>query len=104
MSIYAKAGNVNFIAFYIASSGPDIYSWFNLSTGATGSGAGEIDKTITSVGGGWYRVTLTGLNPDQRIDVYAANANGSYLTDSGEYIYIQSCPSSKRATSPPSQF
>ena len=89
MSIYAKAGNVNFIAFYIASSGPDIYSWFNLSTGATGSGAGEIDKTITSVGGGWYRVTLTGLNPDQRIDVYAANANGSYVTDSGEYIYIQ---------------
>ena len=88
-SVYAKAGNVNFINLYCASSGTPFYAWFNLSTGAVATTAGDIDTSITSVGGGWYRVTLTGLNPNQRVDIYPANTNGSYITAVGEYIYIQ---------------
>ena len=88
-SVYAKAGNVNFITLYCASSGTPFYAWFNLNTGAVATTASDIDTSITSVGGGWYRVTLTGLNPNQRVDIYPANADGSYITAVGEYIYIQ---------------
>ena len=89
-SIYAKAGTADQLALYIATSGADVYSWFDLTNGTTGSGANQIDKKITSVGSGWYRITLTGLNYDQRVDVYVANANGSFLSNSGDNILIQS--------------
>jgi len=87
--VYAKAGNVNFIAMYVASSGADFNLWADLSSGSIGTTASDIETTITSVGGGWYRITLTGLNPDQRVDIYPANADGSYVTGTGENIYIQ---------------
>jgi len=88
-SAYAKVGNVNFITLYCASSGTPFYAWFNLSSGTIATTSSDIDTSITSIGGGWYRVSITGLNPNQRVDIYPANADGSYITAVGEYIYIQ---------------
>jgi len=88
-SVYAKAGNVNFLALYVASTSGAFSLWANLSSGTIGTTGGEIDTNITSVGGDWYRVSLTGLNPNQRVDIYPANTDNSFITASGEYIYIQ---------------
>jgi hypothetical protein len=88
-SVYAKAGNVNFLALYVASSSGAFNLWADLSSGTIGTTASDIDTTITSAGGGWYRVSLTGLNPNQRVDIYAANTDGSYITATGENIVIQ---------------
>jgi len=89
-SVYAKAGNVNFLALFVASSSGAFNLWANLTgAGTIGTTASDIDTNITSVGGGWYRVSLTGLNPNQRVDIYAANTDGSYVTATGENIVIQ---------------
>lgn len=65
-SIVAKRGNTDWVRFGIReNSGIDGgNAWFNLNTGAKGStsaaGAGtSVSSTITSLGGGWYRCTIT---------------------------------------------
>jgi hypothetical protein len=97
-SVYAKAGNVNLIALYVASSSGAFNLWADLSAGTIGTTSGIIDTTITSVSDGWYRISITGLNFNQRVDIYPANTNGSYITASGEYIYIQDAQLQKGIT------
>lgn len=61
---YFKAGGYNFCTLYLNGTGLGAFSYFNLSTGALGtignSGTGSTPSaTITSVGNGWYRCSLT---------------------------------------------
>lgn len=85
MSVYAKAGTVNWMR--ITHGGKTAY--FDLANGVVGSTSNGIAQTITSVGGGWYRCTLTadrlvaGQTP---IYPYTAEGNASGSSDS---IYIQ---------------
>ena len=89
-SIYLKRGNHNWVRFAIAetSTGNQALVWVNLATGVLGNseirGAGvtNLGSTITNVGNGWYRVTLTVTltNPSATYAVSSAAANGS-LTD-----------------------
>lgn len=67
-SIFVKAGTCSFLRLLLADTlTPTIaaQSWFNLNTGATGTNgvfAGaptSISASITSVGSGWYRCTIT---------------------------------------------
>ena len=62
-SVYAKAGSADGIRLRLDEAAPtqDVNGYFNLVTGTiinlTGSGA--IDSNIESVGGGWYRCSVT---------------------------------------------
>ena len=86
MSVYAKAGSTNWMR--LTQGGKTAY--FDLSgSGAVGTSSNGIDQTITSVGNGWFRCTLTankttaGQTP---IYPYTAEGDASGSTDS---IYIQ---------------
>ena len=85
MSVYAKAGTANWMR--ITHGGKTAY--FDLANGVVGSTSNGIAQTITSVGGGWYRCTLTadrlvaGQTP---IYPYTAEGDASGSSDS---IYIQ---------------
>ena len=85
LSVYAKAGNVNFIAFEYVG-----YAYFNLGTGAVGISGGIIDSKITSVGGGWYRCSIS-VNPSSTTNaqIYVTSANNSTNTSNGDFVYIQ---------------
>ena len=86
MSVYAKAGSTNWMR--LTQGGKTAY--FDLSgSGAVGTSSNGIDQTITSIGNGWFRCTLTankttaGQTP---IYPYTAEGDASGSTDS---IYIQ---------------
>ena len=57
-SVYAKAGTLNFIALTTSAS-PFSTAYFDLQNGVVGSLVNAIDSNIESVGGGWYRCSLT---------------------------------------------
>lgn len=53
-SVYAKVGTLNFAYIQLGSS----YAGFNLSNGSFDTGSGGLVYQITSVGGGWYRISV----------------------------------------------
>ena len=89
-SIYLRRGNHDWVRFTIAetSTSNQALVWVNLATGVLGNseirgtGVTNLGSTITNVGSGWYRVTLTATltNPSATYAVASAAANGS-LTD-----------------------
>ena len=85
LSVYAKAGNVNFIAFEYSG-----YAYFNLSTGAVGISGGIIDSNIEDVGGEWYRCSITvNISSTTNAQIYVTEANNSTNTSNGDFVYIQ---------------
>jgi hypothetical protein len=59
VSVYAKAGTHGFMQI-LHSSNPDYFANFNLTTGVVGTkGPGVPTSTITPVGDGWYRCSMT---------------------------------------------
>jgi hypothetical protein len=61
LSVYAKNGTLgnNWLHMFIFGSS-EFDVWFNLATGVKGTSIGSpVSYTITSVGNGWYRITLT---------------------------------------------
>ena len=60
MSVYAKSAGYDWIKLFITSSGTCSAN-FNVSTGALGTtgGAAFSTSTITNVGDGWYRCTMS---------------------------------------------
>lgn len=86
-SVYAKKGNTDFIALRLRQPGVTDVAFvrFNLATGAVAStiaGSG----TITDVGGGWYRCTVTGTAAaaNHVIIIYPNNDSG---TAAGQYVF-----------------
>ncbi len=78
ISIYAKAAGYSTMYVYQNSTGADYASWFNLSTGSVGSGtSSRIDTSITDVGSGWYRCTLTGVEDLSSIEIYIGDGTES---------------------------
>ena len=61
ISCYAKKAELNFIYIReaLTSGSTAVNSFFNLSTGALGTIASGRTGTITSVGNGWYRCSIT---------------------------------------------
>ena len=90
-SVYAKAGNVNWMALYVNAS-PYQYIFFDLANVAVGNdiSGSSIDATITDEGSGWVRCSVSlnanGNTTDFRI--FPASGNGG-LASSGQNIYIQ---------------
>lgn len=85
-SIYAKAGSVNWVAL----ANPNDGAYFDLANGVVGSSVGTIiDKKITSVGGGWYKCSITMNTTSSLCQVYIASADNSVIVNAGDNIYIQ---------------
>ncbi len=88
-SIYLKRGNHDWVRFAITETGTGNLAivWVNLATGVLGNseirgtGITNLGSTITNVGSGWYRVTLTTklTNPSATYTVSSATANGSLI-------------------------
>jgi hypothetical protein len=92
-SIYAKAGERNWLDL-IANDGTDHSTWFNLSTGSIGTNSSGNTSTITAVGDGWYRCTVsrtTGAGTSGGMTLLMATADNETTYDgdgtSGLYIW-----------------
>ena len=58
ISIYAKKNTKNWLYLFDVN-GSAVRAWFNLDSGVVGTVASGYTSTITNVGNGWYRCTLT---------------------------------------------
>ena len=84
-SVYAKAGNVDWMYF---NNGAGASVYFDLENGAVGDITGGNTASIESVGNGWYRCSVVLTNgSDNRI--YPAISNGTINGLVGANIYIQ---------------
>jgi len=91
-SVFAKAGEKNWLTLRLDDDSPEVNTWFNLSTGTIGTSQGG-NPTITPYGNGWYRcsVTYTAASTKTIYNVIGvANANGAQeWTPSGtDGLYI----------------
>ena len=93
-SVYVKAGARDWCILRL-DDGTPAYAYFDLSTGTKGTISGTyIDSTITSVGGGWYRLSVTRVATSGAnvAVIYPAEADNdtTYLGDGAtEDLYIQ---------------
>jgi len=96
-SVYAKAGNVNWMYF---NNGAGASAYFDLENGAVGTITGGNTASIESVGNGWYRCSAVLTNgSDNRI--YPAVSNGTINGLVGANIYIQNAQLNIGATAKP---
>ena len=91
-SVYAKAGTTDWMQLLTLGSGTGSRTvFYDLTNGVIGSQGGSgtygIDSNIESVGGGWYRCSLTFNTTLNDVRIYPAEAN-SVSASSGS-IYIQ---------------
>lgn len=85
-SVYAKAGNVNFIIVTIGG----VATWFNLSSGAVGTNISALNPKIESVGNGYYRCSISVVNASStNFELYLATSDGNTNTAAGNYILLQ---------------
>jgi hypothetical protein len=87
-SVYAKAGNINYLALENATD----FAYISLIDGSLGNsgGANYITYSSTNVGSGWWRLSIT-FNKVSSSDlrIYLASSGSSTSVNSGDYIYIQ---------------
>ena len=113
-SIYAKASGYNWLLIQIVCGGINVSYSFNLSSGSIGTAyniTGTSTATITSVGNGWYRCTLTGTTTtvatgNVRYWVQASDTNNYISGDGTSGIYIWGAdlrPTNSGALLPPYQ-
>jgi len=85
-SIYAKAGNSNFSVISLGNG----FAYYNIETGVVTSSSGVVSTNIESIGNGWYRLSITvALTSSSNVQVYIASADGSVVTNNGDFIYLQ---------------
>ena len=90
-SVYLKAGTTDWVALRVTGS-PSGIVWFNLANGTKGSNPDSVPSyTITSVGSGWYRCTLTIKSTIDTVYIYPATGDSfaGLNCTSGDNIYIQ---------------
>ena len=81
-SLYFKYGNHDWIRvlFYETSTGNTSHVWVNLTTGAlgtstsSGTGVTNLGTTITNIGNGWYRVTISATFTNTSASLYVTSA------------------------------
>lgn len=92
LSVFAKAGTHSFVQIS-SGYGSTYYADFDVATGVVGAlGAGFSSSSIVSVGGGWYRCTVTMQNCDDiyisMVDSASATHNQAWNPVGTETIYI----------------
>ena len=76
-SFYAKYVDAQWFALQIAGTTNES-AWFDIQNGTLGSTSSAVDSSITSVGGGWYRCSVTGSASNQnRVRLYVVGSDGS---------------------------
>jgi hypothetical protein len=92
ISVYAKPNGYNWIA--LGEQGGTAWAYFNVSTGAIGNTNGSPTTSITNVGNGWHRcsITFTSAGGTRGMFVLVDNANGSLSAwsangTSGAYVW-----------------
>jgi hypothetical protein len=86
-SIYAKAGTLNFVRARVTGSGFDKLVDVDLTDGSIDTtGAGNINATATSVGSGWYRITLTFDSSTSALLIYPIQAANDFTATSGNIL------------------
>lgn len=89
MTVYAKAGEVEWVRLFIGSAGN---AYYNVSTGVVGTVSAGMTTSIQSVGGGWYRCSVSGVASAaaNTMRVYVSNADNTavYTGDGTSGIYI----------------
>jgi hypothetical protein len=77
-TVYAKPAGRDWL--YMANASTSQSAYFNVSTGVIGAIVGSTTATITPVGNGWYRcsITSTPAAGAQIYAFYATNANNSF--------------------------
>jgi hypothetical protein len=76
-SVYVKASGKTWT--FIRGINDGVGAWFNLSTGVVGSVQSGVTATITSIGSGWYRcsVTQTSTSTTGRLVILIVDGDGS---------------------------
>jgi hypothetical protein len=76
-TVYAKANGRSWIIIQLQSG---TFAYVNISTGATGGTSGSPTVSTSSVGNGWYRVSITGTSSSTSItnQIYLATADGTF--------------------------
>ena len=94
-SVYAKAGNVNWVRLLgVVAGSTNPWAYFDLSgNGAVGTTSSSvIDTSIESIGSGWFRVSVTypgAANDLEDVRIIIADADESPYVAQNSYIYIQ---------------
>jgi hypothetical protein len=91
-SVYAKKAERNYLLIN-AYTNADYRTWFNLDTGTVGTNASGNTSTITPVGNGWYRCTVTRASTwwsEGYFALYSAPSDNtsSFTGVSGNGIYL----------------
>lgn len=87
LSVYAKAAERSWMVFQLGSNS---VAYFNLANGTLGNVTGGT-ATITAVGNGWYRCSITGIratNLNNLIFMTTGNGVATYTGDGFSGIYI----------------
>jgi hypothetical protein len=86
ISVYAKKGTNNFLQIYGFSTGYGVNTWanFDLNNGVLGSIGSSATATITNVGDGWYRCTITFVALVTVTDAFLFNLITSATSGRGE--------------------
>jgi len=82
LSVYAKAAERTFIALQLSLGFANTpFAFFNLTSGTVGTTTGSPSATITPVGNGWYRCTITATGNTSGAGaqpyIYLASADGT---------------------------
>lgn len=89
ISVYAKAGARTWIL--LAGDGSSANAWVNLVTGAFGTTTNLIDKSIISVGNGWYHITIifipTGA-ADYYVEIAPSDGVVNYNGDGASNVFL----------------
>ena len=91
-SIYAKAGNTDWMRINILQSGTNANNYYDIANGVKGASpsAPIIEDKIEGVGNGWYRISIVVNISITQIRIQTAVADGNETSASGDNIFIQS--------------
>ena len=90
LSVYAKMGERNWMQIAPYDGSANYFTWFDLSNGTVGTNPAGNTATITPVGNGWYRCSVSRSSNSLYHQIFSANGdnNGSYSGEVGKGIYI----------------
>ena len=92
-SIFAKKGNTDFVRLRLSGTTKNIRAWFDLSNGNPGAVDDGGTSSMTPMGDGWYRCTVTeagNTSTSAILQVFINESDGqtTWVADGDEYIYI----------------
>lgn len=87
-SIYAKAGDSDWVRFFFIGNNAEVFFDLSTPTGGIGFNRLLVDVSITPVGSGWFRISLTSSTSNSAWRIYPAEADGVVSGTTGS-IYVQ---------------